>query len=61
MPIGMVLKSAVELIYHLSFLGVKKKYVNDEFYTGERQLRIQEPGKETLTFHVLKWTVRLTQ
>ena len=38
-----------------------KKNVNDEFYTGQRQLRIQEPGKETLTFLVPKWTVRLTQ
>ena len=24
--------------------------MNDEFYTGQRQLRIQKPGKETLTF-----------
>ena len=38
-----------------------KKNVNDEFYTGQRQLRIQEPGKETLTFLVPKWMVRLTQ
>ena len=59
LPIGVV-KRAVELIYHLSFLGVKKN-MNDEFYTGQRQLRIQEPGKRTLTFLVPKWTVRLTQ
>ena len=39
----------------------KKKNMNDEFYTGQRQLRIQEPGKRTLTFLVPKWTVRLTQ
>ena len=39
----------------------KKKNMNDEFYTGQRQLRIQEPGKETLTFLVPKWTLRLTQ
>ena len=38
----------------------EKKNVNDEFYTGLRQLRIQEPGKETLTFLVAKWAVRLT-
>ena len=38
-----------------------KKNVNDEFYTGQRQLRIQEPGKEKLTFLVLKWTLRPTQ
>ena len=41
LPIGMVVKSAVELIHDVSFLGVKKK-VNDEFYTGQRQLRIQD-------------------
>ena len=35
------MKSAVELIHDVSFLGVKKK-VNDEFYTGQRQLRIQD-------------------
>ena len=38
-----------------------KKHVNDEFYTGQRQPRIQEPGKETLTFLVPKWTLRMTQ
>ena len=38
-----------------------KKNMNDECYTGQRQLRIQEPGKETLTFFVPKWTLRLTQ
>ena len=38
-----------------------KKKVNNEFYTGQRQLRIQEPGKEQLTFLVPKWTLRLTQ
>ena len=59
LPIGMVVKSAVELIHDLSFLGVKKN-VNDEFYTGQRQLRIQEPGKEKLTFLVPKWTLRMT-
>ena len=37
-----------------------KKKVNNEFYTGQRQLRIQEPGKEQLTFLVPKWTLRLT-
>ena len=39
----------------------KQKNMNDEFYTGQRQLRIQKPGKETLTFLVPKWTLRLTQ
>ena len=57
----MVVKSAVELIHDLSFLGVKKKKsVNDEFYTGQRQPQIQEPGKEKLTFLVPKWTLRMT-
>ena len=39
----------------------KKKNVKDEFYTVQRQLPIQEPGKETLTFLVPKWTLRLTR
>ena len=49
LPIGMVLKSAMELIYHLSFLGVKTEKC--EFYTAQRQLRILVP----------KGTLRLTQ
>ena len=60
LPIGMVVKSAVELIYYRSFLGVRKN-VNDEFYAGRSQLRIQEPRKKTLTFLVPKWTLWLVR
>ena len=41
----------VELIFHGSFLKVRKK-VNDELFARRSQLRIQEPGKETLTVSV---------
>ena len=38
-----------------------KKKVNDELYAGRSQLRIQEPGKETLKFLVPKWTLWLVR
>ena len=50
------MKSVVELIYYRSFLGVRKN-VNDEFYAGRSQLRIQEPGKKNTDIPCTKMDV----